>query len=143
MRNSGQSVFRPPTVFGYYPQFYLAPPASAGILGPEFGITNAQTSLERANWVNTMVFDGGIAADPNDDSPLGTALDLSELQLLASNPGNLVDRLNRLLMHGTMSDPLRGSIIDAVNAVDSGDPYRRGQQALYLVVVASQYQTQR
>ena len=143
VRNSGQSVFRPPTVFGYYPQFYLAPPASAGILGPEFGITNAQTSLERANWVNTMVFDGGIAADPGDDSPLGTALDLSELQLLASNPGNLVDRLNRLLMHGTMSDPLRDSIIDAVNAVDPGDPYRRGQQALYLVVVASQYQTQR
>jgi hypothetical protein len=104
---------------------------------------NANTSLRRANWVNTMVFWGGIPADPNDDSPLGTSLDLSELQALAANPANLVDRLSRLLMHDTMSDALRGSIIDAVNAVDPGDPYRRAQQALYLTVVASQYQIQR
>ena len=139
----GQSVFKPPTVFSYFPQSYVAPPASAGVLGPEFGIMNANTSLKRANWVNTMTFWGGIAADPNDDSPLGTALDLSELQALAGNPSNLVDRLDRLLLHGTMSDALRTSIIDAVNAVDPADPYRRGQQALYLVVVSPQYQVQR
>ncbi|MEP6993417.1 MAG: DUF1800 family protein [Acidobacteriota bacterium] len=139
----GQGVFRPPTVFSYFPQAYVAPPASAGVLGPEFGIMNASTSLKRANWVNTMVFWGGIEANPDDNSPLGTSLDFSELQALAVNTDNLVDRLNRLLMHDTMSDALRGSIVDAVNAIDPADPYFRGQQALYLVVVASQYQTQR
>ena len=143
VRPMGQSVFRPPTVFSYFPQAYIAPPASAGVLGPEFGIMNANTSLRRANWVNDMVFWGGIAADPDDNSPLGTALDFSELQALAGNPTNLVDRLNRLLMHDTMSDALRSSILDAVNAIDPGDPYFRAQQALYLVVVASQYQIQR
>jgi uncharacterized protein (DUF1800 family) len=143
VRDMGQSAFRPPTVFSYYSQFYYAPPASAGVLGPEFGIMNANTSLRRANWVNTMVFDGGIPADPNDDSPLGTALDLSELQALAANPDNLVDRLSRLLMHGAMSDGLKSSILGAVASVDPADPLRRAQQALYLVVVASQYQTQR
>jgi uncharacterized protein (DUF1800 family) len=143
VRPMGQSVFRPPTVFSYYPQAYIAPPASAGVLGPEFGIMNANTSLRRANWVNDMVFWGGIAADPDDNSPQGTAIDLSELQALAGNPANLVDRLSRLLMHDTMSDALRGSIVDAVNAIDPGDPYWRAQQALYLVVVASQYQIQR
>ena len=143
VREMGQSAFRPPTVFSYFPQAYYAPPASAGVLGPEFGILNANTALRRANWVNTMTFWGGIPADPNDNSPLGTALDLSELQALAANPANLVDRLNRLLMHDTMSDALRSSILVAVNAVDPGDPFRRAQQALYLVVVASQYQTQR
>jgi hypothetical protein len=104
---------------------------------------NANTSLRRANWVNTMVFDGGIPADPADDSPLGTALDLTELQALAANPDNLVDRLDRLLMHGTMSDALKSSILGAVATVDPADPLRRAEQALYLVVVASQYQTQR
>jgi uncharacterized protein (DUF1800 family) len=143
VRDLGQSVFRPATVFSYFPQAYVAPPASAGILGPEFGIMNANTSLKRANWVNDMVIWGGIPADPDDDSPLGTAIDLSELQALAPNPANLVDRLSRLLMHGTMSDSLRGSIVDAVNAVDAGDPYGRAQQALYLVTVASQYQIER
>jgi hypothetical protein len=143
VRDLGQSVFRPPTVFSYFPQAYVAPPPSAGVLGPEFGIMNANTSLKRANWVNDMVFWGGIAADPNDDSPLGTSIDMSELQALAPNPPELVDRLSRLLLHGTMSDALRGSIVDAVNAVDASDPFGRAQQALYLVTVSSQYQIER
>jgi uncharacterized protein (DUF1800 family) len=142
-RELGQKVWKPSSVFSYYPQFYAAPPASAGVLGPEFGIMNSQTSLKRANFLNQMTFWGGIGADPNGDSPLGTSLDYSELTLLASNPANLVDRLNRLMLHGTMSDELRASIITAVNAVDAGDPLRRAYQALYLVGVASQYQVQR
>ena len=141
-REQGQKVWKPPTVFSYYPQFYSAPPASAGVLGPEFGIMNSQTSLKRANFVNQMTIWGGIAADGG-DNPNGTSLDFAELQLLASNPANLVDRLNRLMLHGTMSDELRASIIGAVNAVDAGDPLGRAQQALYLVGVASQYQVQR
>ena len=141
-REQGQKVWKPPTVFSYYPQFYSAPPASAGLLGPEFGLMNSQTSLKRANFVNQMTIWGGIAADGG-DNPNGTSLDFAELQLLASNPGNLVDRLNRLMLHGTMSDELRSSIVAAVNAVDAGDPLGRAEQALYLVGVASQYQVER
>ena len=139
----GQSAFRPPTVFSYFPQFYFAPPASAGMYGPEFGIMNANTALRRANFVNQFTIWGGIPADAGDDSPYGTMLDLSGLERLASSPANLVDRLNRLLLHGTMSDELRASIVGAVSAVDPGDPERRARQALYLVAVSSQYQVQR
>jgi len=141
-RELGQKVWKPPTVFSYYPQFYAAPPASAGVLGPEFGIMNSQTALKRANFINQMTFWGGIGAD-NGDTPYGTSLDFAELQLLASNPANLVDRLNRLMLHGAMPDLLRASIITAVSAVDSGNPLGRAYQALYLVGVASQYQAQR
>ena len=57
---------------------------------------------------------------------------------------NLVDRLNRLLMHGTMSDDMRNSIIAAVNAVTPAtDTLKRARQALYLVATSSQYQAQR
>ena len=141
-REQGQKVWKPPTVFSYYPQFYAAPPASAGLLGPEFGLMNSQTSLKRANFVNQMTIWGGIAPDGG-DTTYGTSLDFAELQLLAANPDNLVDRLNRLMLHGTMSDELRASIVTAVNAVDAGDPLGRAEQALYLVGVASQYQVQR
>ena len=55
-RDQGQEIFKPPTVFSYFPQDYYAPPASAGLLGPEFGIMDASTSLKRANFMNTMVF---------------------------------------------------------------------------------------
>ncbi len=139
----GQKIWKPPTVFSYFPQAYAAPPASAGVLGPEFGIMNSQTSLKRANFVDQMTFEGGIAVDPDNDVPLGTSLDFSELVLLAGNPGNLVDRLNRLLLHGTMSDELRASIVTAVNAYDVSDPIDRAYQALYLVAVSSQYQVER
>ncbi|HWZ85620.1 MAG TPA: DUF1800 family protein [Thermoanaerobaculia bacterium] len=142
-RDMGQKIWKPPTVFSYFPQAYAAPPASAGVLGPEFGIMNSQTSLKRANFVNQMTIWGGIAADPGNDTPNGTSLDYAELTLLASSPANLVDRLNRLLLHGTMSDELRASIVTAVNAVDAGDPLGRAEQALYLVGVASQYQVER
>ena len=42
-----------------------------------------------------------------------------------------------------MSDELRASIVDAVNAVDASDPLGRAEQALYLVAVSSQYQVER
>ncbi len=142
-RDMGQKIWKPPTVFSYFPQAYAAPPASAGVLGPEFGIMNSQTSLKRANFVNQFTIWGGVEADPGNDTPNGTALDYSELELLASSPANLVDRLNRLLLHGTMSDELRASIVSAVNAVDPLDPLGRAEQALYLVAVSSQYQVER
>ncbi len=141
-REMGQKVWKPPTVFSYFPQFYGAPGAP-GVLGPEFGITNTQTSLKRANFVNQMTFWGGDAADPGNDTPNGTSLDFSELKQLAANPSNLVDRLNRLLLHGSMSAELRMAIVNAVTAITASKPLNRAYQALYLVAVASQYQVQR
>jgi uncharacterized protein (DUF1800 family) len=145
-RDMGQEVFRPTTVFSYFPQDYYAPPASAGLLGPEFGIMDASTSLKRANFVDRMLFQNGISASCGANScnaPNGTSINLTELQLLSSNPANLVDRLNRLMMHGTMSDDMRGSIQGAVSAVSSANTLLRARQALYLVATSSQYQVQR
>ena len=145
-RDMGQEVFRPTTVFSYFPQDYYAPPASAGLLGPEFGIMDATTALKRANFVNQMTFNNGIAVNcgaNSCNSPNGTSLNLTELQLLASNPTNLVDRLNRLMMAGTMSDDMKNSIVAAVNAVNSNNSLLRARQALYLVATSSQYQVQR
>ena len=139
----GQSTFRPNTVFSYFPQDYFAPPASAELFGPEFGIMDAATSLKRANFINTMTFGGGIQPSGT-DTPNGTSIDFTELQQLAPNSSNLVDRLNRLMMHGTMSDQMRSSIVTAVDAVTPAtDNLKRARQALYLVATSSQYQVQR
>ena len=80
----GEEVFRPTTVFRYFPQDYYAPPASAGLFGPEFGIMDATTSLKRANFVNTMTFGGGIQPSGT-DTPNGTSINFTELQQLAPN----------------------------------------------------------
>ncbi len=145
-RDMGQEVFRPTTVFSYFPQDYYAPPASAGLLGPEFGIMDATTALKRANFINQMTFNNGIAVNCGTNScnsPNGTSINLSELQLLSANPTNLVDRLNRLMMHGTMSDDMKNSIVAAVNAVSANNTLLRARQALYLVATSSQFQVQR
>jgi hypothetical protein len=132
-------------VFSYFPQDYYAPPASAGLLGPEFGIMDASTSLKRANFVNTIVFSSiPVSCGTNScNAPNGTSINLVELQQLAGTPANLVDRLNRLMMHGTMSDEMRTSIEGAVSAVSASNSLLRARQALYLVATASQYQVQR
>ena len=136
-----QDVFRPPSVFSYYPPDYLAP-GTTDVLGPEFGILSATTALRRANFVNTIVY-SLINAGAN--APNGTSIDQSGLQALAGNPTALVAELDRILLHGTMNTSMRDSIVTAVNAVPAGTNQLRdrARAALYLVATSSQYQVQR
>jgi len=135
----GQDVFRPATVFSYYPADYLLP-GSSSVLAPEFGLLDTSATLKRANFVNTMVFSTiGVGAN----SPNGTALDLSGLQALASDPVQVVSYLNHLLLHGSMSASMQNSIVNAVSGISASNLRLRAQQALYLVATSSQYQVER
>lgn len=131
----GQNLFNAGSVFNFYPPDYVVP--GTPILGPEFAIQASSAALSRANFVNTIVF-GRIGT-----APAGTQIDLSGWQALAGNPASLVERLNRLLMHGTMSAPMKNEILKAVNSVASSNPKLRAQTALYLVAASSQYQVER
>ncbi len=140
-----QDLFRPATVFSYYQPDYEVP--GAKILGPAFGILSTATTLRRANVMNSLIY-AGIAptTGTNTDRPLGTSLDFTELDSLASNPGALADRLGALMLHGTMSAQMRASIVTALNAIPTSDAQfarKRAQAALYLVATSSQYDIQR
>ena len=135
----GQDVFRPATVFSYYPADYLLP-GSTSVLAPEFGLLDTSATLKRANFVNTMVFSSiGVGAN----SPNGTALDLSGLQSLAADPVQVVSYLNHLLLHGSMSASMQTSVVNAVSGISASNPRLRAQQALYLVATSSLYQVER
>ena len=135
----GMDVFRPPSVFSYFSPSGTVP-GSGGVRGPEFGLLSTSTALRRANFINTMAF-SRIAVGAN--APAGTSLDLAPLQALAGNPGALVDALNGLLLHGTMSNEMRTSVVNAVTAVAASNPLKRARTALYLVASSSQYQVER
>jgi hypothetical protein len=62
---------------------------------------------------------------------------------MAANPAALVDALNTLLLHGTMSNEMRTSIITAVNAVAASNSLKRARTAVYLVLTSSQYQVEK
>ena len=137
-----QDVFRPPTVFNYFPADYVVP--GTDLSGPEFGILSTSTALRRANFVNTILFNG-IAAGTN--APTGTpALTLPALQPLADDPSALVEELNRLMLHGTMSKTMRNSIVQAMSSVPTTDAsykLKRARMAVYLVATSSQYQVEK
>jgi uncharacterized protein (DUF1800 family) len=139
-----QDIFRPPTVFSYYPADYLVP--GTDLAGPQFGILSTSTSLRRANFVNTILYTG-IPVSAN--APTGTQVNLSALQALAANPSALVGELDRLMMHGAMSPSMKNSIVTAVTAIPvsstmtNAESLRRAQQAVYLVATSSQYQIAR
>lgn len=137
-----QVVFMSPTVFNYFPPGYTIP--NTALIGPEFAIMTTGTSIQRANFVNRMVFSTVPVNLP--DVPTGTSIDLSEMQALAAADatGNLLlDELNRRMMHGTMSSTMKSTILTAVINIASTDPLQRAKQAVYLVATSSQYQVQR
>jgi uncharacterized protein (DUF1800 family) len=137
--NMDQDVLRPPTVFSYFSPFYVIP-STNNVLGPEFQILSTVTSLRRANFVNNILRNGiGVGGN----SPLGTNLDLSALEGRSNDPAGMVEYLNQLLLHGTITNEMRASIIDAINAVAANNPTKRAWTAAYLVLTSSQYQVQR
>jgi uncharacterized protein (DUF1800 family) len=135
-----QDLFRSPTVFNYFPADYVMP-GTADVFGPEFGILSATTTLKRANFVNTLIFNGITPSPP--DKPTGTQLDFSNWQSQGGNPQQLVDSLNALMMHGAMSDTMRTAIVQNVSNISASNPLLRAQTAIYLVATSSQYQVER
>jgi uncharacterized protein (DUF1800 family) len=139
--NMAQNPFYSPTVFNYYSPDYVIPGTS--LLGPEFNIMTTGTAISRANFVNTMVFS---RVNVSEVAPLGTAIDLTEMQALATADatGNqLLDALNQKMMRGAMPTAMRNTILTAVQAVAANMPLARAQQAIYLIATSSQYQVQR
>jgi len=146
-----QPIFQPPTVFSYYQPAYEVP--GVKIIGPAFGILSTSTTLRRANVINTLIYTGVTAnttpIPTNPDRPRGTSIDIANLEAMSVNPndGQVVDVLNSLVLHGTMSTPMRNSIITAMNAITDANLTQRHQKraraAVYLVMTSSQYDIQR
>jgi uncharacterized protein (DUF1800 family) len=138
----GQNAFNSPTVFNYYSPDYIVPGTT--LLAPEFNIFTTGTSIARANFANTMIFNRINVALPN--TPFGTSISLADMQALAAadTSGNqLMDALNQKMMHGAMSSQMRTTILNAVLAAPSNNPLLRAQTAVYLIATSSQYQVQR
>jgi uncharacterized protein (DUF1800 family) len=134
-----QNVFQAPSVFSFYPPTARVPGENA--LGPQFGIFSSLTSLRRANFANRVIFSNIPAAAPN--RPTGTSIDLSPWDPLASNPDQLIEALNQLLLHGAMSAEMRDSVRVAVETIPASNARLRVRTALYLIATSSQYQVQR
>jgi uncharacterized protein (DUF1800 family) len=131
--NMNQQPLFAPSVFNFFPPDFQIPGTT--MLGPEFDLQTTAVTLVRVNFVNSFVF-GPIGA--------GTTVDFTPWATLAADPNQLVDGLNTLLLHGTLSTSARSSIITAVNAVPAGSTQNlvRARTAIYLIASSSQYQVE-
>ena len=137
----GQLIFYSPSVFNYYPFDYVVPETQ--LLGPEFGVQNATTAIARANFANGLLFVNSVAPDNTVFGATGTTLDLTPYQAVAGDANALAARLDRNLLAGRMSAPMRQAIVSAVSAVPASDTLNRARTAMWLVVTSPQFQVQR
>jgi uncharacterized protein (DUF1800 family) len=145
----GEMPLRSPTVFNWFAPGYVPPAttiAAAGLVGPEFQMTNVSSVVGFINYMQDAI---GSDANNGQDVFSSYAAEIRQ----ASYPDNLVDRLNLLLMAGRMSPTLRGQIIDAVNSIPipSGSPTSapvqaalasRARTAIYLTIASPDYGAQ-
>ncbi len=129
--NMSQSLFNSGSVFNFFPPQSLIPGTTLN--GPEFAIFNTATSLNRVNFINTLVY-GKISST--------TTVDFTPV-INAGTPDQMVSWLNNLFLHGTMSSQMQSSIMTALGAVSSTDTTNLAKTAIYLVTSSSQYQVQR
>jgi len=124
-----QPLYAAPSVFNYFSPGYRIDRGK--LLGPEFQIQSPSVAMERADFVNALVY-GSIG---------GVQFDESSFIALAVNPDSLLASLSTLLFHGQMPGDMRSTIAAAMAAAPAAASKARA--ALYLAASSSQYQVER
>ena len=144
--NLRQHLFRPPSVFNYYPPDYPVPGST--LVGPTFGIHSGNAALERLNYLTYLLDWGGSTPDAKVPNALGTSVDLSAFLTDAADATKLVDRLSMLALGQALPSGPRTEVIKAVSwwtaSTDSANWQKnRVKTAAYLVFASPNYQVLR
>ena len=112
---------RAPTVFSFYrPDYVLPGPlATAGLVAPEFEITDDNFAISLPNALRTYV-NAAIpttAGVPTPAAPYVVIPDFTFEQTLVATPAALVDHLNLVLASGSLTSATRTRITTALTAL--------------------------
>lgn len=137
-----QHVFRSPSVFNFYSP--TDPVSGTPLVGPAFGIYNANTAFSRLNYLNQLLMWGGMGADTSIPGALGTTVNLASFEADAADANLLVTRLANLATGGRLTAASRAQIVTAVNAWTSAQSSswrtERVKTAAYLIFASPAYQ---
>jgi uncharacterized protein (DUF1800 family) len=117
-----------PSVFNFYPPNYVpaGPLTDAGLVGPEFGITNA-TSLAGFSGFSSCFIPGlhipGWGKCFGNTSTSIVYVDLTYYAGLADSPAQLVDELELVLCAACLDPTAKGQIVQAVGRVTTGNTF--------------------
>lgn len=152
-----QHVFMPPTVFSYFPPDYPVPIAGQSLVGPAFGILNANTGMARLNFLNDAVWNERttVTTDAPVDIQAPTRMHLEALrdQLIAyrgltqTEKDNalyaMIDSLSMTLLGQKLPSKTRDSILNAANAnswANDGNEMYRVRAVAFLILASPWYQ---
>ncbi len=154
-----QPLFNSPSVFNFYAPDYPLP-GVAGMDGPQFQISNANTTIGWFNFANELIYwwygkGAGLAAKADMVGTTGTALNYSVFEADAADPVKLIDRMDRLFTGGTLSANAKASLAAALSAYTDKDTWladannqsswkrERVKTAAYLFISSPGFQVQK
>ncbi len=145
----GMNPYSSPSVFNFYPVDYQpqGPVTDAGLVAPEFGIVNSNTSMTMLNQFRDVLGGRGVSylykstANVTDEVYLDFSRELAILadpaESAAKNNADLLNEIELLLVTGTLKEATRTAILNAMNT--SADPHHRLQTAVYLVSLSPEF----
>ncbi len=135
-----QGALESPTVFNFFEPGYVYPGAlaAAGLVAPEFQITNDTTAITVPNYLRDTIFRTNNLAGTN------YVLNLAAEQALVATPTALLDHLGLVLAGGQLTAPTRARITTALAALPvATTTLERAQTAVLLVATSLDGSTQK
>ena len=133
----GQAALRSTTVFNFYhPDYVLPGPlAAAGLVAPEFEITDDNFAISVPNYLRTFVnsVTGSVVAN----QPYVITLNTTYEQTLVANPAALLDHLNSVLCAGTLPSAARTRILTALSSLATSTTNEDRAKTAILLVLTS------
>ncbi len=126
-----------PTVFNFFlPEFQpIGPISDAGLVAPEFQITNSRSSISYVNLINRMAVKGIVAGVPKLPE-MKILTDYDQLKKDALDNDTLLNKLDLLLTYGSLSNESREIIKNAISGLKPEDKIR---MAVYLIMISPDY----
>ncbi len=126
--NLNERPYRSGSVFNFFPPSYVVPGTTLN--APEFDLENTASAILRLSLADSLVNNKitSFKIDLSATSSLG--------QLAAANPGQMVDMLGTIFMHGQMPTDMRAEILSAISGLGTAQQVR---VATFLVITSSQY----
>jgi len=148
-----QDLFDSPSVFNFYLPDHMPNGALANnnLVGPEFNLHNTLTAPGYINQVNRWTADWGDIMniwEPDYITDNEVNFDITEYQGLAEDIETLLNEMDRIFTHGTLSDATRANIKNVMTQLTSnsaGSRYLeyRVRLGVYLMLISPDYAVMR
>ncbi len=138
-----QAPLSSPSVFNFYSPFY-APPgeiSNAGLVSPEYQIVTENYVVRVSNF---LAYSALYSHDPDElTEDEGIAIDLTDEVLLVDDPASLLQRLNILLMAGSMTEEMKEILIQSLEENEFAEPKEKVANLVFLIMNTPQYSIQK